>query len=76
MKDYELKNHDTFITRKKIYSKNRFQLDNNFRLVCGTRSRIHQFLGGKKSNSTEENLVVDIDTCRKWIEYQFTPEMN
>ena len=30
----------------------------------------------RKQSSTKEILVVGIDTYRKWIEFQFTPEMN
>ena len=29
-----------------------------------------------KSSSTREILGIDIDTYRKWIEFQFTPGMN
>ena len=29
-----------------------------------------------KSSSTEENLGIDFDTFRRWIELQMTPEMN
>ena len=29
-----------------------------------------------KSSSTREILGIDIDLYRKWIEFQFTPEMN
>ena len=46
-------------------------------MICKTRSKIRQALNGKsKSISTKENLVIDFDTFRKWIEFQFTPEMN
>ena len=29
-----------------------------------------------KQSSTKEVLGIEIDTYRKWVEYQFTPEMN
>ena len=29
-----------------------------------------------KSSSTKDILGIDIDTYRKWIKYQITPEMN
>ena len=32
--------------------------------------------GKSKSSSTREILGFDIDLHRKWIEWQFTPEMN
>ena len=42
-----------------------------------TRNRIYQSLKGMvKSSSTKDTLGIDIDTYRKWIEWQFTPEMN
>ena len=59
------------------YVKNRTTTDVNFRLIRNTRRRIHQALNGKsKSSSTREILGIDIGTYGKWIEYQFTPEMN
>ena len=40
-------------------------------------SRIRQALNTKlKSISTKEILGLDLETSRKWIEYQMTPEMN
>ena len=32
--------------------------------------------GKTEPSSTEDILGIDIDTYRKWIEYQLTPEMN
>ena len=29
-----------------------------------------------KSSSTKENLGIDVETYRKWVEYQMTPERN
>ena len=47
------------------------------RLICRTRSRIRQALRGKtKSSSTINLLGMDIETYKKWIQWQFTPEMN
>ena len=51
--------------------------DVNFRLIRNTRRRIHHVLNGQsKSSSTREILGVDIDTYRKWIEFQITPDMT
>ena len=76
-KYYELKNHHKVIARIKFYSIFRYETDINFRLISTTRSRIRQVLNGKsKSISTKEILGVEIDTCSKWIENQFTREMN
>ena len=76
----------------KLYNKNYFQnnkeelykkikksykTDINFRLICKTRNRIRQALGGKiKSSSTTNMLNIDIETYRKWIKIRFTPEMT
>ena len=52
--DYYSENFDKIIAPKKIYFINRYQTDNNFRLICKTRSRIRKALNGKsKSISTE-----------------------
>ena len=77
IKEYQIKNHDKIITRKKIYSNNRYETVISFRLICRTRSRIRQALRGNvKSISTREILGIDIDPYRKFIKCQFTPEMN
>ena len=42
-----------------------------------TRSRIYKALQRKsRSTSSKELLGIDIENYRKWIEWQFTPEMN
>ena len=77
MKEYQLKSYDKILARKKIYSNNRYKRDNNFRLICKTRSRIYQALQGKTLSSSKRKVLgIDIDTYRKWIEWQMTPEMN
>ena len=88
LKKYYLENRDRLnIYQKKynhknkekinLYIKNRIKTDVNFRLIRNTRRRIHHALNGKiKSSSTKELLGIDIDLYKKWIEFQFTPEMN
>ena len=88
IKDYYLQNRDRLnIYQKKynyenkekinLYIKNKIKTDLNFRLICNTRRRIHHALNGKtKSSSTGDILGMDIDLYRKWIEFQFTTEMN
>ena len=77
IKEYQLKNHDKIITQRKIYSNNRYKTDNNFRLICKTRSRIRLVLRvNEKSSSIKDVLRNYIDIYRKWFEYHFTPEMN
>ena len=62
--------------KRNIYLKNR-KIDLNFKLICNTRRRIHRALKGKsKSSSAKEILGIDIDLYKKWLECQFTPEMN
>ena len=76
IKEYQLKNRDQINTRIKEYIKNRIKTDVDFRLIRNTRRRIHHALNGKsKSSSTKEILGIDIDSYKKWIEFQFTPEM-
>ena len=77
IKEYQLKNRDQINTRMNEYIKNRLKTDVNFRLIRNTRRRIHHALNGNsKSSSTKEILGIDVDSYRKWIEFQFTPEMN
>ena len=76
-KDYYLKNRHHFMVQKKIYTNNRYKTDINFRLISNTRSRIFNSLKGMtKQSSTKEILGIDINLYRKWLEFQFTPEMN
>ena len=65
------------LEKRKIYEKNRYKTDVNFRLFKNTRRRIHHALNGKsKSSSTRDILGIEIDLYRNWIEYQMTPEVN
>ena len=44
-------------------------------MISKTRSRIRNALQGKsKSSSTQIILGIDFDTCKKWIEFQMTPD--
>ena len=66
------------ITEKQIeYEKNRINADKKYRLIKNTRRGIDHALNGKsKPSSAVDILGTDIETYRKWIEYQMTPEMN
>ena len=83
-KDYYFKNLDKIEKyneqnreRKNTYLKNKRKTDVNFRLNFKTRNRIYKSLKGlTKSSSTKDILIFDIDTYRKWLEFQFTPQMN
>ena len=73
IKEYQFKNHDKIESRQIIHSNNRYKTDNNFSLICKTRSRLQQALRGKvKSSSTIIILGIDNETYRNWIEYQMT----
>ena len=72
-----MKYHDKIIARKRIYSNNKYTTDINFCLICKTRSRIrHTFRGKGKSSSSRDTLGVDINTYKRWIEWQMTPHMT
>ena len=76
-KGYYLKNRDQIMAQNKIYTNNRYKTDINFRLICKTRSRIYKSLKGMTKQLSSINILgIDLDTYRKWIEFQFTPEMN
>ena len=64
---------------KKIeeFMRNRKKTDFGFQLIRKTRRRIHHALNGKsKSSSTLDILGTDVETYRKWIQWQMTPAMN
>ena len=72
-----MKNRDEISIRHNEYIKNRLKTDVNFRLIHNTRRRMHHALNGKsKSSSTLDILGIDVETYRKWIEWQMTPEMK
>ena len=66
------------IIKKRIeYEKNRLNTDIKYRLIKNTGRRIHHALNGKsKSSRTIDILGIDIETYRRWILWQMTPEMN
>ena len=77
IKEYQFKNHDKINTQQRKYKNNRYKTDINYRLICITRSRIRQALNRKtKSYSTIDILGIDIETYRKWIQWQMTPDMT
>ena len=77
MEDYQLKKHDKINARKRIFSVKKYKTDIKFRLICKKRNRIRQALRGKiKSSSTIDVLGRDINTYKRWIEFQITPDMT
>ena len=74
--DYRLQHHNKIMAVKKIHTNNRYKTDINFRLICKTRSRIYKTLKSLTKQSSSINILgIDIDLYRKWLEFQFTPEM-
>ena len=76
-KDYRLENHDRIMAQRKIYTNNRYKTDINYRLICKTRSRIYKSLKCMTKQLSSKNILgIDIDLYRKWLEFQFTPDMD
>ena len=76
-KKYYNENRDKIIRNQSNYERIRRKTDVNFRLIRNTIRSIDHALNGKvKSRSTKEILGIDVDSYRKWVEFQFTPEMN
>ena len=77
IKKFYLEKRDKIVAQQNEHKIKKYRTDNNFRLIKKTRNRIYQALKGRlKSSSTIDILGMDIDTYRKWIEFQMTPEMN
>ena len=73
IKIYNEKNRD----RRNRYLKNKRETDINFRIIGNTTNRIYKSLKVMtKQSTTKEILGIDIDLYRKWLEFQFTPEMD
>ena len=55
----------------------RIKTDVSFRLIRNTRQRIHHALNGKSKPSSKLDILgIDVETYRKWIEWQLTSEMD
>ena len=62
---------------EKQYIMNRNKTDVNYRSIVYTRNRIYKALKGMTQKSSSSDILgIDIETYRKWIEYQMTPGMN
>ena len=87
-KEYDERNKDIIRKRNQEYRKNnrdkinsyfrnKRKNDINFRLIDNTRRRINSALNGNsKSFHSQEILGIDIETYKRWIEFQMTEEMN
>ena len=77
IKKYQLKNRDQINTRMNEYIRKRIKTDVNFRLIRNTSRRFQYAFNGKtKSSFTKDIIGIDIDSYRKWLEFQMTPEIN
>ena len=77
IKQIQKKNNEQNKEKRNIYLKNERETDVKYRLITNTRSRIYKSLKGMtKQSSTKEISGIDVNTYRKWLEFQFTPEMN
>ena len=57
--------------------KNRKKTDVNFRLIVYTTNRVYGFLIVLIEQPSSKTVRdIDNDVFRKWIEFEFTPEMN
>ena len=75
--EYYQNNKEKIRDRRRDYERNRRRNDENFRLIDNTRRRINMTLNGKtKSFHTKDILGIDVETYKRWIEHQMTPEMN
>ena len=76
-KQYFQQNKGRINEFKKQYVKNRIKTDVEYRFIVYTRNRIYKSLKGMmKQSSLRDILGIYIDSYKKWIEFQFTPEMN
>ena len=74
-RQYFPQNKDKINDSRKRYEQRRRETDVSFRVIKNTRCRIYHALKRKtKSSSTREILGIDVETYKKWIEWQFTPE--
>ena len=65
------------IEKKNLRERKRLAIDVNYRLIKNTRLRFLRALKRKsKSSSTIVVLGIDINTYKRWIEFQTPPEMN
>ena len=76
-KQYFQQNKERISENKKQYVKNRIKTEGNYLLMVYTRNRIHKSSKGMmKQSSSRDILGIDIETYRKRIEWQMTPDIN
>ena len=74
-KDHIRQKNKEYLPIRKEKIKERRKIDKNFQIKEVLRSKIHKMLKGKKS-SFIEYLGIDIEMFKKWIAFQFLPDMN
>ena len=76
-KQYFQQNKGRINEYKKRYVRNRIKTDVKYRLIVYTSNRIYKSLTGMmKQSSSRDILGIDIASYKKWLEFQFRPEMN
>ena len=59
------------------YIKNRIKADAKFQLIRNTQRKIHRALNGKlKSPLAIDYLGIYLNSYKRWIDFQMTPELN
>jgi hypothetical protein len=73
-KNYNLNNRESIQKRQTENQRNRRNNDINYKLSVNLRNRIKKFLKGE----TKSNKLIgcSIDFFKKWLEYNFTSNMN
>jgi hypothetical protein len=76
--NYDKENRETLRVKRHEYSKNRLKTDPEFKLICNLRKRLCSIakLKGNKNSKTLDLLGCSLEFLRKWLEFQFTPEMT
>ena len=63
--------------KRNLRERKRIAIDLKYGFIKNTRHGIHRALKGKsKSSATIDILGIDINTFKRWIDFQMTPEMN
>jgi hypothetical protein len=76
-KIYRKKNREKILEQKRIYRKNKFRTDLNFKLAHYIRMRIKKALQRNSKQSSSLLLInCSIDFLKLWIQFQFTKGMN
>jgi len=59
-----------------LHARERYQHDIDYRIKKVLRSRMHKIMHSTNEESTLNLLNVSVDYFKKWLEFQWTPEMS